>query len=56
MANLQGFFQVQTPLALCFVKNVCQEFNASKFVLFTALLLFSMLYSLKLDGVLDWSW
>lgn len=41
MANLQGFFQ---------------EFNASKFVLFTALLLFSMLYSLKLDGVLDWSW
>ena len=34
----------------------CQEFNGSKFVVFTALLLFSLLYTLKLDGVLDWSW
>ena len=34
----------------------CQEFNGSKFVVFTALLLFSLLYTLKLDGVLAWSW
>lgn len=41
MANLQGFFQ---------------EFNASKFVVFSSLLCFSILFSLKLDKVLDWSW
>jgi hypothetical protein len=35
MVNLQGFFQ---------------EFNASKFVVFSALLAFSLLYTLKLDG------
>ena len=34
----------------------CQEFNGSKFVVFTALLLFSLLYTLKLDGALAWSW
>ena len=33
-----------------------QEFNGSKFVVFTALLLFSLLYTLKLDGALAWSW
>jgi len=41
MANLQGFFQ---------------EFNASKFVLFTSLLLFSILFTLQLDQVIHWSW
>jgi len=41
MANLQGFFQ---------------EFNASKFVLFTSLLLFSLLFTLQLDEVIHWSW
>lgn len=41
MANLQGFFQ---------------EFNASKFVVFTSLLLFSLLFTLQLDQVIDWSW
>jgi len=41
MANLQGFFQ---------------EFNGSKFVLYTSLLLFSILYTLKLDGIITWSW
>ena len=33
-----------------------QEFNASKFVLFSSLLLFSVLYTLKLDGVIHWTW
>ena len=33
-----------------------QEFNGSKFVLFTSLLFFSILYALKLDGVINWSW
>lgn len=33
-----------------------QEFNASKFVLFNSLLLFSVLYTLKLDGVIHWTW
>jgi len=41
MANLQGFFQ---------------EFNASKFVVFTSLLLFSILFTLQLDRVIHWSW
>ena len=35
---------------------IVQEFNGSKFVVFTSLLLFSLLYTLKLDNVLDWSW
>ena len=33
-----------------------QEFNGSKFVLFCSLLMFSVLYTLKLDGVISWSW
>jgi len=41
MANLQGFFQ---------------EFNASKFVLFTSLLMFSILFTLQMDHVIHWSW
>lgn len=41
MANLQGFFQ---------------EFNASKFVVLSSLLAFSLLFTLRLDGNLSWSW
>lgn len=41
MANLQGVFQ---------------EFNASKFVVFSSLLGFSLLFTLKLDRSIDWSW
>jgi len=41
MVNLQGFFQ---------------EFNASKFVVFSALLAFSLLYTLKLDGKISISY
>ena len=34
-----------------------QDFNASKFVVFSSLLVFSILYALKLDGILEgWSW
>ena len=33
-----------------------QDFNASKFVVFSSLLAFSILYALKLDRALDWSW
>ena len=41
MANLQGFFQ---------------EFNASKFVVFSSFLGFSLLLAFKLDKDIDWSW
>jgi len=41
MANLQGFFQ---------------EFNGSKFVVFSSLLGFSLLFTLKLDNQIHWSW
>ena len=37
-------------------RSLFQDFNASKFVVFTSLLIFSLLYALKLDGVLNWSW
>ena len=33
-----------------------QDFNASKFVVFSCLLAFSVLYALKMDGIIDWSW
>jgi hypothetical protein len=33
-----------------------QDFNASKFVVFSCLLSFSVLYALKMDGIIDWSW
>ena len=33
-----------------------QDFNASKFVVFSCLLAFSLLFALKLDGELSWSW
>ena len=38
------------------LRSLFQDFNASKFVVFTSLLTFSLLYALKLDGVLNWSW
>ena len=58
MANLQGFFQVRFPSGpyYFFTREVLQEFNGSKFVLFSSLLMFSVLYTLKLDGVISWSW
>ena len=58
MANLQGFFQVRFPYGpyYFFTREVLQEFNGSKFVLFSSLLMFSVLYTLKLDGVISWSW
>ena len=37
-------------------RSLFQDFNASKFVIFTSLLIFSLLYALKLDRVLNWSW
>ena len=37
-------------------RSLFQDFNASKFIIFTSLLIFSLLYALKLDGVLNWSW
>ena len=39
-----------------YILNNIQEFNASKFVLFTSLLLFSILFTLQLDQVIHWSW
>ena len=58
MANLQGFFQVRfsSRPTYFFTSEVMQEFNGSKFVLFCSLLMFSVLYTLKLDGVISWSW
>ena len=39
------------------ILNSLQDFNASKFVVFSSLLVFSILYALKLDGILEsWSW
>ena len=55
-------FKDLTVCAKCYFKDsilhflIVQEFNGSKFVVFTSLLLFSLLYTLKLDNVLDWSW
>ena len=37
-------------------RSLFQDFNASKFIIFTSLLIFSLLYALKLDRVLNWSW
>ena len=39
------------------INDIFQDFNASKFVVFSSLLVFSILYALKLDGILEgWSW
>ncbi len=38
------------------LRTLCQDFNASKFVVFSSLLSFSLLFALRLDGVIDWSW
>lgn len=37
-------------------RSLFQDFNVSKFVVFTSLLIFSMLFALKLDRAIDWSW
>jgi len=33
-----------------------QDFNASKFVVYTCLLAFSVLFALKMDNTINWSW
>lgn len=39
------------------LRALVQDFNASKFVVFSCLLAFSLLFALKLDGALpSWSW
>jgi len=37
-------------------RSFFQDFNMSKFVVYTSLLIFSMLFALKLDGQIHWSW
>ena len=37
-------------------RSFFQDFNMSKFVVYTSLLIFSMLFALKRDGILHWSW
>jgi len=38
------------------LKNIFQDFNASKFVVFSCLLAFTLLFSLRLDGSVYWSY
>ena len=38
------------------LRSLFQDFNASKFVVYTALLCFTLLAALKLDGDIDISW
>ncbi|RUS73949.1 hypothetical protein EGW08_018287 [Elysia chlorotica] len=38
------------------LKNFFQDFNPSKFVVFSSLLVFCLLFSLRLDGTVDWSY
>ena len=60
--NFRALFQVRFALGGCLFHslmmfNPLQDFNASKFVVFSSLLVFSILYALKLDGILEsWSW
>lgn len=37
-------------------RSFFQDFNMSKFVVYSSLLIFSMLFALKLDRILNWSW
>ena len=37
-------------------RSLFQDLNASKLVVFSSLLAFSLLFALKMDGLLDWSW
>ena len=37
-------------------RSFFQDFNMSKFVVYTSLLIFSMLFALRKDGVINWSW
>lgn len=37
-------------------RSFFQDFNMSKFVVYSSLLIFSMLFALKLDGQINWSW
>ena len=60
--NFRALFQVRFALRGCsfhtlMIFDSLQDFNASKFVVFSSLLVFSILYALKLDGILQsWSW
>ncbi|XP_012945248.2 transmembrane protein 185A [Aplysia californica] len=38
------------------LKNLFQDFNPSKFVVFSCLLVFTLLLSLRIDGSVDWSY
>lgn len=38
------------------LKNIFQDFNPSKFLVFTCLLLFSLLFALRLDNTIEWSY
>lgn len=38
------------------VKNLFQDFNPSKFVVYGCLLLFSLLFALRLDGTIGWNY
>ncbi|GFO08241.1 hypothetical protein PoB_003474600 [Plakobranchus ocellatus] len=38
------------------LKNMFQDFNPSKFVVFSSLLVFCLLFSLRLDETVDWSY
>ncbi|XP_050412606.1 transmembrane protein 185A isoform X1 [Patella vulgata] len=38
------------------LKNLFQDFNPSKFLVFTCLLVFCLLFSLRLDGTIEWSY
>ena len=37
-------------------RSFFQDFNMSKFVVYTSLLIFSMLFALRKDGVINWTW
>ena len=37
-------------------RSFFQDFNMSKFVVYSSLLVFTMLFALKLDNDLSWSW
>ncbi|KTG38673.1 hypothetical protein cypCar_00003881 [Cyprinus carpio] len=38
------------------LRGVFQDFNPSKFLIYACLLLFSVLLSLRLDGIIQWSY
>lgn len=38
------------------LKNIFRDFNPSKFLVFTSLLIFSLLFALRLDDTIEWSY